>query len=154
MRNDSGIRKTSVPALLTATIPLLLAAALTGCSKNPEAAEIPSPECQALAKTVAEQEQQFVNRVKEIRSRHITLQEYDQQMIDAISARRDALQSTTLMAMSVTDEISGCRGKALDDMRRNAQRQIADYRVYITTFKNALRSDPANVYIDQQRPQQ
>ena len=130
-------------------VTFILCAFSSGCAKRAETAELPSPECQALWQTVANQESTFVKRVKDIRSQHLLMREYDQRMIDAITERRDALQSTTLMGMSVSTEIAGCKGKQLEDMQRNAQRQMVDLRVYLGTFKQALKFDPPDTYIDQ-----
>ena len=130
-------------------IPVLVASAvLTNCADHPKTAEAPSPACVELAKTVAGQEQAFVNRVKAIREQHILLQEYDRLMIEALTDRRAALQSTTLTEMKVTTSIDGCSGQGLEDLRRKAQQQVLDLRIFLRTFQRAVKYDPPDVFID------
>lgn len=76
------------------------------------------------------------------------LQEYDRQMIAAINERRTALQTTKLTELSVSDDVDGCSGKELDDLRYRAQQEMANLRSYLSDFNRALKSDPDGVYID------
>ncbi|HUB78854.1 MAG TPA: hypothetical protein VMB03_08670 [Bryobacteraceae bacterium] len=105
--------------------------------------------CSALTKTLADQQQAFVDRVQSIRAQHLLLRDYDRQMIDAINARRSAIQATKLMELSVSDDVAGCSGKPLEDLRYRAQEEMQSLRSYLGDFNRALKSDPAGVYIDQ-----
>ena len=127
----------------------LLTVTLAGCSSAAQGPQVESPACKELAKTIANQQQAFVARVKAIRAQHIYMQEYDRQMIAAITERRTALQSTTLTEMSVTEDVAGCSGQTLEDMRRRAQQEIVNMRAFLNDFNRALKSDPEGVYIDQ-----
>ena len=84
-----------------------------------------------------------------IRAQHVSLREYDRQIIAAMTERRTALQSTTLTEMSVTEEIAGCSGKPLEDLRRRAQQEIVNLRAFLNDFNRALKSDPEGLFIDQ-----
>ncbi len=105
--------------------------------------------CAALAKSFNDQEDQFVARAQAIRSEHVLLQDYDREMIRALNDRRKALQATKLTELTVNDEIAGCSGKQLDDLKSRAQQQMANMRDYINDFNRALKTDPAGVFIDQ-----
>ena len=78
----------------------------------------------------------------------MVVQDYDRQMIAAITERRAALQATKLTELSVSDEVAGCSGKELDDLRYRAQRELANLRSYLSDFNRALKTDPDGVYID------
>jgi len=127
----------------------LLAVILTGCASPRQGSEVESAACKELEKTFANQEQAFVARVQAIRAQHVSLREYDRQMIAAMTERRTALQSTTLTEMSVTEEIAGCSGKPLEDLRRRAQQEIVNLRAFLNDFNRALKSDPEGLFIDQ-----
>ena len=122
---------------------------LSACSTRHGSPVVTAAACTDLAQKVSQQETDFVNRVRDIRGQHLLLLEYDQRMIDAITSRRDALQATELTEMSVTEEVSGCSGSQLEDLRRRAQHEMTDLRVFLNTFKRALKSDPEGIYIDQ-----
>jgi len=77
------------------------------------------------------------------------MRDYDQRMIDAITERRNALEATNLIEMSVSEEVAGCSGQPLDDLKRRAQHQLTGMRTYLNEFKQALKTDPADLYIDQ-----
>src|SRR5580698_7458155 len=70
--------------------------------------------CDALSKALTDQEQIFVTQAQSIRAEHVVLQDYDRQMISAITKRRAALQATKLTELSVSDEVAGCSGEQLD----------------------------------------
>ena len=53
--------------------------------------------CSVLSKSLTDQEQGFVARAQAIRAGHVLLQDYDRQMIAAITERRAALQATKLI---------------------------------------------------------
>ena len=105
--------------------------------------------CNALAKTLSDQQQAFVDRAQTIRAQHVLLRDYDRQMIDAINARRNAILATRLTELSVSEEVAGCSGKQLDDLRSRAQQEMQSLRSFLSDFNRALRTDPAGVYIDQ-----
>jgi len=69
-------------------------------------------------------------------------------MIAMITDRRTALQATKLTELSVSDEISGCSGQPLDDLRHRAQQELANLRSYLNDFNRALKTDPDGVFID------
>lgn len=97
---------------------------------------------------MTDQEQDFVSRVQEIRAEHLFIRDYDRRMIAAISDRRAALQATKLTELSVTEEVGGCTGTQLDDLRSRAQQEMANLRDFLNDFNRALKTDPAGVYID------
>ncbi len=125
-----------------------LAVALGACSspRRDEAANVAA--CNALAKNLSDQEQLFVSQAQAIRAGHVLLQDYDRQMTNAITTRRTAIQATKLAELSVSDEVAGCSGKPLEDLRRRAQEQMANLRDYLKDFNRALKTDPDGVYID------
>ena len=122
---------------------------LGACSSPKRNAEANAAACDALTKTLTDQQRAFVNEVQTIRAQHVFLQDYDRQMIAAINARRSAIQATKLMELSVSDDVAGCSGKPLDDLRYRAQQEMLSLRSYLSDFNRALRTDPAGVYIDQ-----
>jgi hypothetical protein len=126
-----------------------LAVILGACSSPNRNAAANAAACSALAKTLTDQEQAFVDQVQSIRAQHVFLQDYDRQMIDAINARRNAILATRLTELSVSDEVAGCSGKQLDDLRYRAQQEMLNLRSYLSDFNRALKTDPAGVYIDQ-----
>ena len=105
--------------------------------------------CNALAKSLAVQEQTFVTQAQAIRAQHVLLVEYDREMISALTARRAAIQATNLTELSVSEEFAGCSGSRLDELRDRAQQQMANLRDYLNDFNRALKTDPEGVYIDQ-----
>jgi hypothetical protein len=48
----------------------------------------------------------------------------------------------------VADEVAGCSGKQLDDLRYRAQQELANMRSYLNDFNRALKTDPDGVFID------
>jgi hypothetical protein len=104
--------------------------------------------CNALSKALTDQEQMFVIQSQAIRAEHVVLQDYDRQMISAITHRRSALQASKLTELSVSDEVAGCSGKELDDLRSRAQAEMANLRDFLKDFNRALKSDPQGVFID------
>jgi hypothetical protein len=126
----------------------LLAVILAGCSGHRLGPHVESAACKELAKTVADQEQAFIAHVRAIRAQHILIQDYDRQMIAAITDRRAALQATKLTEVSVTEEIAGCSGQSLDDLRHRAQEEMVTLGAFLRDFNRALKSDPQGVYID------
>jgi len=105
--------------------------------------------CNALAKVLRDQEQGFVAEARAIRAEHVSFQEYDRRMIDAITTRRTAIQATKLTELSVSEEVCGCSGDRLDDLRYRAQQEMSNLRDYLNDFTRALKTDPTDLYIDQ-----
>jgi hypothetical protein len=105
--------------------------------------------CIALSKTFNDQEDGFIGRAQAIRARHLLVQDYDREMIAALTDQRNALLSTKLTELSVNDEVDGCSGKQLDELRYRAQQELANMRDYINDFNRALKTDPADIFIDQ-----
>ena len=138
------LRRSFYPGCLAAA----LAAILGGCSAPRHDAAANSAACSALAQNLAGQERAFIARAQAIRAEHVVVQDYDRQMIAAITERRAALQATKLTELSVSDEVAGCSGKELDDLRYRAQRELANLRSYLSDFNRALKTDPDGVYID------
>lgn len=125
-----------------------LTAVLGGCSNPRPNTAASSAACSALATALTDQEHEFLNQAQSIRAQHLLLQDYDRQMISAITARRAALQATKLTELSVSDEVNGCYGQQLDDLRRRAQAEMSNLRSYLNDFNRALKSDPDGVFID------
>jgi hypothetical protein len=122
---------------------------LAGCSRpRPPSPGVPEA-CADLAKTMANQENAFVARVQAIRKQHILLQDYDRQMIAALEERRAALQSTALTGLSVKEDLAGCSGKALADLRLQAREEMMRLQDFLNTFHRALNKDPKGVFIDE-----
>jgi hypothetical protein len=127
---------------------LMAVALMAGCySARPSARSTPEA-CAALVQALNNQRSSFVARVKSIRSQHILVLDYDRQMIAALNKRRAELESTALLAMSVNDDVSGCSGEQLSDLRREAHEEMTSLQSFLTTFNRALKEDPAGVYID------
>ena len=133
-----------LPLLCTAALALLTA----GCTATKRDAAANAAACSALSKTLSDNEQLFVTQAQAIRAKHVLMQDYDRQMISAITERRASLQGTKLTELSVSDEVAGCSGKELEDLRRRAQEEMANLRDYLRDFNLALKSDPAGVFID------
>ena len=126
-----------------------LAVVLGGCSNTRLETAANTAACTSLAKSLNDQEKVFVSRAQAIRAKHVFLQDYDREMIAAINDRRKALQATKLTGLSVADDVAGCSGKQLDDLRYRAQREMANLRDFLNDFNRALKTDPADVFIDQ-----
>lgn len=125
-----------------------LSVALGACSSPKRDAAANTAACNALSKTLADQEQIFVTQAQTIRAEHVVLQDYDRQMITAMTNRRAAIQATKLAELSVTEEVAGCSGQQLEDLRRRAQEEMSNLRDYLKDFNRALKTDPDGVYID------
>ena len=104
--------------------------------------------CDTLSKALTDQEQSFVTQAQSIRAEHVVLQDYDRQMISAITKRRAALQATKLTELSVSDDVAGCSGEQLEDLRSRAQAEMANLRDFLKDFNRALKNDPEGVFID------
>jgi len=141
-------RKTSFN-LQCRALGFLVLAFLPGCSSPRQPPPRVTEACAALAKTVANQENAFVARVQAIRVQHILVQDYDRQMIAALNERRAALLSTALTEVSVNEDLSGCSGKPLADLRLQAKEEIARLQGFLNTFHRALKEDPEGVFIDE-----
>jgi hypothetical protein len=127
---------------------IALAVVLGECSGRRRDTAASAAACSALAQSMTDQEQMFVVRAQTIRAQHLLLQDYDRQMIAMITGRRTALQATKLTELSVSDEISGCSGQQLDDLRHQAQQELANLRGFLNDFNRALKTDPDGVFID------
>lgn len=127
---------------------IALAVILGACSSPSRESAANTAACSALSKSLTDQGQAFVARAQFIRAQHLLLQDYDRQMIDAITERRAALQATKLIELSVSDEVAGCSGKQLDDLRYRAQEEMANLRSYLNDFNRALKTDPDGIFID------
>ena len=132
-------------AYLVATLAVVLVACLN--PKRDDAAN--SAACNALANSLAIQAQTFVTQAQTIRAQHVSLQDYDREMIAAINTRRAAIQATKLTELSVSDEFAGCSGSRLDELRDRAQQEMANLRDYLNDFNRALKTDPQGVFIDE-----
>ena len=88
-------------------------------------------------------------KAQSIRRRHLLLQDYDRQMIAAIIDRRKALQDTKLTELSVSEEVGGCTGPQLEDLRYRAQQEMANLRDFLSDFNRALKTDPDGIFIDE-----
>jgi hypothetical protein len=119
-----------------------------GCSTPRQETPENTAACTALSKVLTDQEQAFVARAQAIRAEHVFVQDYDRQMIAVITERRDVLLATKLTELSVSDEVDGCSGKQLDDLRYRAQEELANLRSYLKDFNLALKTDPEGVFID------
>ena len=90
-----------------------------------------------------------MTQAQTIRTQHLLLQDYDRRMIDAINAQRKAILASRLTELSVSDELAGCSGPKLDDLRHRAQQEMSNLRGFLNDFNRALKTDPPGVYIDQ-----
>ena len=118
------------------------------CSRPRHSAAEEIVACNALSKDVAAQDETFLARAKTIRTQHILMLDYDRQMIAALEQQRAALEATTLTELSVNEEVAGCSGDKLDDMRRRAHEEMLNLRSYLNDFNRALHYDPPGVFID------
>jgi hypothetical protein len=128
---------------------LLALAGLVGCSSPRQLRPHGAETCAKLENTLADQENAFVARVRATRERHILLVDYDREMIAALTARRAALEATALADTSANEEIGGCSGKPLADLRVQAQEEMTRLQRFLNTFQRAVKEDPAGVFIDQ-----
>ena len=127
----------------------LSACALAGCSHSRISPKAAAAACDALAKNFSAEDDAFVARARSIRMRHIRVQDYDRLMIDAIRQRRAALEATTLPEMTLNDDVEGCSGDPLDDLRRRAHEEMMNLLAYLNDFNRALKYDPPDVFIDE-----
>ena len=129
---------------------MVILSVLSGaCSSPKRDAAANAAACSALSKALTEQEQLFITQAQSIRTQHLLLLDYDRRMITAITDRRTALQATKLTELSVSDEVGGCSGQELDDLRRRAQEEMSNLRDFLKDFNRALKTDPQGVFIDQ-----
>ena len=129
---------------------MVILSVLSGaCSSPKRDAAANSAACSALSKALTDQEQLFITQAQSIRTQHLLLLDYDRRMITAITDRRTALQATKLTELSVSDDVAGCSGQELDDLRRRAQEEMSNLRDFLKDFNRALKTDPQGVFIDQ-----
>ena len=128
----------------------LILIVIWGCSRTRQNTAANQVACNALTQTLNQEELAFIDRAKTIRAEHVLLRDYDREMIAAIIERRKALQATKLIELSVNEEIAGCSGAQLDDLRYRAQAEMANLRDFLNDFNRALRSDPSGVFLDEQ----
>lgn len=102
-----------------------------------------------LSQSMASQENTFVARALAIRKTRILLVDYDRQMIELITQRRQAIQSALLTDASADAGVSGCSGQKLQDMRLAAEQQMFQLQGFLNTFRRGLQEDPGGVYVDQ-----
>jgi hypothetical protein len=104
--------------------------------------------CADLSTRLATLETGFLTRAKTIRDQHLSLQEYDRQMIALLTQRRAEIAATSLTELSVSEEVSGCTGKPLEDLQLRAHEEMSSLQSYLNTFNRALKTDSDTVYID------
>jgi len=126
----------------------LALAVLAGCSSPRQSSQSAPEACARLSQTLVDEKMAFVARVKAIRDQHLLVRDYDRQMIAALNQRRAALESTSLTELSVSEEIFGCSGEQLGDLRREAHEEMTSLQSFLSTFNRALREDTSEVYID------
>jgi hypothetical protein len=129
-------------------IGLLVLASQCDCSRSRAQDRHVAEACGILAQSMANQESTFVARAQAIRGTHLLLPDYDRQMIALLEERRTAIRSTLLTDASADEGVSGCSGRPLEDLRREAQQEMVRLQGFLDTFKRALREDPAEVFID------
>ena len=133
---------------LRAALILLASALMFRCGTHGPSPQEVARSCEDLSVRMIAAERTFLDRAKNIRYQHLLLQDYDRQMIAALTARRNEIQSTSLMEMSVSDEIAGCSGKPLETLRWQAREEMSSLQSFLSEFQRALRSDPDGVFID------
>jgi hypothetical protein len=129
-------------------IGLLVLASQCDCSRSRAQDRHVTEACGILAQSMANQESTFVARAQAIRGTHILLRDYDSQMIALLDERRAAIRSTLLTDSSADEGVSGCSGRQLEDLRREALQEMVRLQGFLVTFRRALREDPAGVFID------
>lgn len=128
---------------------LLLVNILTGCSSEAQSASRPTAACTALTQQLIHHQETFLTQARAIRGEHIFLREYDRQMVAAITSWLKTLQSTSLTALGVEEEVAGCSGEDLSELRREAHEEMQILLAYLKAFRRALKWDPDGVYIDE-----
>ena len=129
---------------------MVILSVLSGaCSSPKRDAAANAVACTALSKALTDQEQIFITQAQSIRAQHLLLLDYDRRMIAAITDRRTTLQATKLTELSVSDDVGGCSGQELEDLRRRAQEEMSNLRDFLKDFNRALKTDPDGVFIDQ-----
>jgi len=126
----------------------MASAVLFRCGTHGPSQQEVARSCEDLSVRMMAAEKTFLERAKTIRDQHLLLQDYDRQMIAALTARRNEIEATSLMEMSVSDEIAGCSGKPLENLRWEAREEMSSLQSYLNEFQRALRSDPDGVFID------
>jgi hypothetical protein len=127
---------------------LLAAALLYGCGNQRQSPQNISRACAELSNRMANEESRFLVRAKGIREQHLLLQDYDRQMIGALTARRSEIESTSLIELSISEEVAGCSGKRLDELRQQARQQMSSLQSYLNTMRRALKDDPDGIFVD------
>jgi len=78
-----------------------------------------------------------------IREQHLVLREYDRKMIDAL-----VIHSRELTRLTDAEEVAGCFGPKLDDLQTQASEEKAAIYRYVSMFRRAVLTDPADVYTE------
>ena len=134
--------------LLRSALTLLALLLLGGCAGRQPVSPKVAHACADLSTRLAALETGFLTRAKTIRDQHLSLQEYDRQMIALLTERRAEIAATSLTELSVSDELAGCTGKPLEDLQLRAHEEMSSLQGYLNTFNRALKTDPDTVYID------
>ena len=133
---------------LVSTLGFVALLLVSACGRHhPISADNPRA-CAALSETMNVQENAFLDRAQAIREQHLLLREYDRQMIEALTQRRTELQATSLTDVPQIDEVAGCSGQPLEDIRRHVKEEVGNIQANLHTLRRALRSDPVGVFID------
>jgi len=128
----------------SAAILLVLAAGLAGCSRTEPSPAAVAKACEQIQTKLDAADEAFVNRVREIRSEHILLVDYDRKMIDALSAYRN--QVRVLLDQENSDGIA-CTGKPLAEVKLSENPRLNRVNSYLADFQQALKSDRPDVYV-------
>jgi hypothetical protein len=121
---------------------------LGGCSNHQPVSPEVTRACADLSTRLETLEHGFLTRAKTIRDQHLSLLEYDRQMIALLTQRRAEIAATSLTELSVSDTVAGCTGKPLEELQLRAHEEMSSLQGFLNTFNRALKTDSDAVYID------
>jgi hypothetical protein len=132
--------------LITAILLILMSAGLAGCSRTePPPADV-ARACEQIQTKLDAADAAFVAHVREIRTEHILLVDYDQKMIDALTAYRDKVR-TMLEEEENANRPLHCSGQMLTDVEQGERPRLDRVASYLMDFQRALHQDPQNAYM-------
>lgn len=148
MNTINPLNRRFTPLCVPLAMGVLVLASQCGCARSSAQPQHVTEACRILSQSMTDQESAFVARVQAIRKTHILLREYDRRMIALLEEHRTAIKSALLTDASADEGVSGCSGRQLEELRREALDKMVWLQSSLNTLRLSLREDPATVYID------
>jgi hypothetical protein len=129
-----------------AIVVILMAAGLGGCAQPEPPAPIAARACQETQSKLDEADDVFVSRVRDIRTQHLLVLDYDHKMIEALTAYREKVR-TILDEEENSRGQYRCSGKLLADVKLGERPRLDKVASYLMDFQRALTQDSPNAYV-------